>query len=84
MKLTRLEAIQDVRLGRGIQVSFVGLSEIGGRPATFKVIVRRSRRGGAEAVIDCDTMRRSYRIAEPLTWVQVLNFIRRHYDRRAA
>lgn len=77
--LSRLEAIQDIRLGRGICLPFTGQKLADGRTHTFRVILRRSFRG-AEAAIDCMTMRQTYYIN--LTPKQVLAFIRRHYPRK--
>lgn len=83
--LTRLQAIQDIRLGRGVCLSFVGHEEINGRPHTFRVILRRNGRGGAMGIIECDAMRGSrqagpYRLT--LSMGQVLTFIRLHYPRK--
>ncbi len=77
--LTRLEAIQDINLGRGIQLRFVGHEHADGRRSTFNVILRRNGRGGCEAVIDCRIMRRCYIVQ--LTAKQVLSYIRLHYPR---
>lgn len=85
MKLTRLEAIQDIRLGRGIQVTFVGLSEDrNGRPHTVRVIVRRSSfKGGCAVALLESSM--SYKVYQfNLTGEQVLHFIRKNYDRCAS
>ena len=77
--LSRLQAIQDIRMGRGIQLSFTGapLGDGSGRCGRFNVIIRRDHRGGADAFIDCKVMRRTYTIK--LTGKQVLSFIKRHY-----
>lgn len=77
--LTRLEAIQDIRLGRGIQLPFQGapIGDGSGRCGTFSVIIRRDRKGGCDALIDCKVMRRTYIIK--LTAKQVLAYIKRHY-----
>jgi len=78
--ITRLEAIQDIRLGRGIQLTFEGHLNQAGTMTTFNVIIRRDvMRGGVEAAIDCKVMRRSYYIK--LTPKQTLAYIRRHYPR---
>src|SRR5687767_7093245 len=89
--MTRLEAIQDIRCGRGICVSLVGLEaqydRYGGRHEhTFSVIIRRGKKGCAEALIDCSMMGTVPRnrwgvLPITLTWKQVLNFIRLHYIR---
>lgn len=75
--LSRLEAIQDIRLGRGICMTHVG------RFTTFRVILRRDvMRGGVWAAIDCPVMRRTYYVK--LTSRQVLTYIRLHYPRHTA
>jgi hypothetical protein len=91
--MTRLDAIQDIRCGRGICLSFVGLEaqyDRQGRahPHTFNVIIRRGKGGKAEAIIDCSmwgTLPRNRWGVRPftLTWKQVLNFIRLHYNKGA-
>lgn len=77
--LSRLEAIQDIRLGRGIQLSFTGapIGDGSGRCGKFNVIIRRDPKGGCKALIDCKVMRRTYTIN--LTARQVLSYIKRHY-----
>jgi len=79
--LTRLDAIQDIRIGRGISNSFVEqvLGDGSGRTHTFTVIVRRDHRGGCVALIDCKIMRKTYRVS--LTWRQTLAYIRLHYPK---
>lgn len=81
--LTRREAIEDINLGRGIQLRFVGQNLGDGRTVTFNIILRRNRRGGCEAVIDCNIMRRCYVISH-VSGRQVLAFIRRHYPKHGA
>lgn len=73
--MTRLDAIRDIRLGRGIQLTHVG------RFTTFRVIIRRSpiKGGSPQAIFDCCKARRSYYIN--ITPKQVLAYIRRHYPR---
>lgn len=80
--LSRLLAIQDIRLGRGVRLSFVGHEVINGRPHTYSVILKRQGTSKVSAVIQCDVMRRNYTI--PLTARQVLSFIRLHYPRVSA
>lgn len=78
--LTRLQAIQDIRCGRGIQLTFTN-EDVIGKKNTYNLIIRRSplKGGSAQALIDCRVMRRSYYIT--LTAKQVLAYIRRHYPR---
>lgn len=74
--MTRLDAIRDIRCGRGIQLTHVG------RFSTFRVILRRRetyKGTHVEACIDCPVMRRTYYVK--LTSRQVLSYIRRHYGR---
>ena len=73
--MTRKDAINDIRIGRGIQLTHVG------RFTTFRVILRRSpiKGGSVQACIDCPRMRRTYYIN--LTTKQVMSYIRRHYPR---
>lgn len=92
--MTRLDAIQDIRCGRGICLSFVGLESQYDRQGNahvhaFNVIIRRGKKGCAEAIIDCSmfgTLPRNRWGVRPitLTWRQVLNFIRLHYSRGAS
>ena len=77
--LTRLEAIQDIRLGRGIQLSFVGQVMPDGSSHRFNVILRRDRKGGCNALIDCQVMKKTYKVQ--LTAQQVLSYIKLHYAR---
>jgi hypothetical protein len=82
--LSRLQAIQDIRLGRGIQLSFVGapLGDGSGRCGKFSIIIRRGFAGeGAIAHIECQVMRRTYKVR--MTSKQVLAYIRRHYPTSA-
>jgi len=72
--LTRLEAMSDINLGRGIQLTFKG------RFTTFNVIVRRCTfNGGAVAHIECPVMRKTYKVF--LTTKQTMAYIKRHYTR---
>lgn len=90
--MTRMEAIQDIRCGRGICASFVGLEPHYDRQGnahqhTFSVIIRRDGKC-ATAIIDCSmwgTLPRSRYGVRPmkLTWRQVLTFIRLHYPRHS-
>lgn len=79
--LSRLEAIQDIRVGRGVSLSFIGTEEVNGRPHTFSVTLKRNGKRVC-ATIQCDAMRRSYRVH--LTTVQVMSFIKLHYARKLA
>jgi len=75
--LTRKEAMSDINLGRGIQLTFVGMF------TTFSVIVRQGYNGvGAVAHIECPVMRRTYKVF--LTSKQTLAYIKRHYTRHDA
>lgn len=72
--MTRMDAIQDIRLGRGIQLTHTGLY------TTFTVILRRDiLRRGVKAALECNKMRKTYYLK--LTPKQVLSYIRRHYPR---
>lgn len=81
--MTRMEAIQDIRCGRGIQVAFQGIEELRpGMPHNFTVIIRRQVKdtvvtGKVEAVFDCTIMRHTYKLI--LTSKQVMSFIKRNY-----
>ena len=76
--LTRREAAEDIRMGRGIKLRFVGSESPYGRPHTFDVIVRQSS-SGLVAVIDCHAMGRAYSFK--VSALQVLAYIKLHYQR---
>ncbi len=81
--LTRLQAIQDIRLGRGIQLVHVG------RFTTFTVLIRRQpMTGKLLAMIEDPLMGRwsggvrvPARYQVRITTRQLLNYIRLHYPR---
>lgn len=80
--LSRSEAIQYIRVGRGISLTFIGTEEVNSRLHTFSVTLKRTKTGTVCAHIRCDAMRRTYIVN--LTTKQVLSFIKLHYARKSA
>ncbi len=73
-KLTRLQAIQDIRCGLGIQLHFEGAY------TNFSVTIRQDFAGRIRMQIECSVMRRTYNV-KGITPKQILGYIKRHYER---